>query len=232
MKEISRVLILVPLLTMTVSGCGMTRATERPPAPIAVNQPAAPENLNPKKGSIWQSADRNTLFLDNKARNIGDIVMVGITERANAQTSANSAGNRNNSVALPLVDALNGAVSMGSLAKSSLVNGQGMQSSHQFDGAGSTDRSSRFQAVVSCVVTQVLSNGNLRIEGRQDITINHENQVILISGVIRPEDIDATNYVSSNQIADARIELTGDGDINDQQRPGWINRFFSTFNIM
>ncbi|MEO5344816.1 MAG: flagellar basal body L-ring protein FlgH [Magnetococcus sp. YQC-9] len=233
MNGLARMFLLLPVLPIMISGCGMTRATERPPAPIAVVQPTPPEALNPKKGSIWQTADRNTLFLDNKARNVGDIVMVGISEITKANSTANSVTARSNTVTAPALQGVLGdTVKLGKLGTSSLLNGAEVASSADSSGNGTTARQSTFVARVSCVVTQVLTNGNLRIEGRQDITINHENQIILVSGVIRPEDIDASNYVSSSQMADARIELTGDGDINDQQRPSLINRFLSTINLM
>ncbi len=86
------------------------------------------------------------------------------------------------------------------------------------------------KASVSCVVTEVLVNGNLRVEGRQDITVNNENQFILLSGVIRPEDITPDNAVTSTQMADARIEYSGEGDVNDQQRSSWLSRLFATVN--
>ncbi|MBF0417402.1 MAG: flagellar basal body L-ring protein FlgH [Magnetococcales bacterium] len=236
MNGLAKMILLVPVLPLVIAGCGMTRATERPPAPIAVIQPTPPETLSPKKGSIWQSADRNTLFLDNKARNVGDIVKVGIDEATKANQQAGTKLKRESTLAMPSVaGALTGIGKLGNLANNPLINGTEVKSSSDLNaeaGNNKTERTSAFKATVSCVVTQVLPNGNLRIEGRQDITINHENQIILVSGVIRPEDIDANNFVASTQIADARIELTGDGDIDDQQRPGMLNRFFNTINLM
>ncbi len=179
-----RIVPILCLAALAVSGCGMTRAAQRPPEPIAVVQPVAPEILAPKKGSIWQSTNRNSLFQDAKARNVGDIVS----------------------------------------ASSELTN--------DHTAKGETNRESTFETSVSCVVTEVLPNGNLRIEGRRDITINHENQFIILSGIVRPEDISAGNAVESKKIADARIEYSGDGDLDDQQRPGWLNRLFSTIRIL
>ncbi|MBF0627909.1 MAG: flagellar basal body L-ring protein FlgH [Magnetococcales bacterium] len=239
MNGFSRMVLLLPVLPLLVSGCGMTRATERPPAPVAIVQPTPPETLVPKKGSIWQTTDRNTLFLDNKARNIGDLITVIISETSSAVTDANTKLDRTGNSTIGLNGSfgsssdnavgkfLNSAIGTGAIANT--LGGTGSSTS---EGKGKTDRKSELKASISCMVTQVLQNGNLRIEGRRDITINHENQFIILSGIVRPEDVSADNSVTSAQIADARIDYSGDGDIDDQQRPSWFNRFFSTINIL
>ena len=225
------------LLAVSISGCGMTRATQRPPTPVSVVEAIPPEKLAPRKGSIWQTSDRNTLFLDNKARNVGDIVTVLVIERSEAAKKANTKLDRNNTSSF----SLSGLFSLASLFKaggSALDQGrvnldQGAAASgHKFEGKADTDRESELLATVSCLVTEVLMNGNLRIEGRQDITVNHENQYIVLSGIIRPEDISPKNSVKSSKMADARIEYGGDGDVDSQQRPSWLNRVFSTVNIL
>ena len=226
-KKLFVPVILLTLVAMT--GCGMTRASTRPPAPVTVVQPIAPELLVPKKGSIWQSTDRNTLFLDNKARNIGDIITVQISEQSSAEKDATTELKRGNTNA----SSLGGMLDLTTVLKSKQNLASATASSqNDFKGAGNTTRESKLLATISCLVTEVMPNGNLRIEGRRDITINHENQFILLSGIVRPEDISPENTVTSAQIADARIDYSGDGDIDDQQRPSWLGKFFSTINIL
>lgn len=225
------------LLVASVSGCGMTRAAQRPAVQIAVIKPVPPERLAPRKGSIWQTSDRNTLFLDNKARNVGDIVTVHVVERSEAAKKANTKLDRKNDSSF----GLSGMFDLAGLLRAdglradptSATGGSGgtASSGHKFEGKADTDRESELRATISCVVTEVLPNGNLRIEGRQDITVNHENQFIIVSGVIRPEDISPQNSVQSSQMADARIEYSGEGDMDGQQRPSWLNRFFSSVNL-
>ncbi|WP_130472138.1 flagellar basal body L-ring protein FlgH [Candidatus Magnetaquicoccus inordinatus] len=220
------------LLAVTASGCSMTRASARPPAPIAVVQPVPPENMAPRKGSIWQTSDRNTLFLDNKARNIGDIVTVQIVETSNAKKEAKTDLNRSGSNDFGLTGVLSPAGLFGAKLPGATGGAltAGTTSNNTFSGDGKTERNSALKAIVSCVVVEILGNGNLRISGRQDITVNNENQFILISGVIRPEDITPQNSVVSSQMADARIEYSGEGDVNDQQRGSWLSRIFATVN--
>ncbi|MBF0124252.1 MAG: flagellar basal body L-ring protein FlgH [Magnetococcales bacterium] len=214
-----------------ISGCGMTRAAQRPAAPMTVVQPQPPELLSPKKGSIWQTSDRNTLFLDNKARNIGDIVVVRITESATAINKANTDLERKGTDDTDLggLFGLTNALTKSGLSK--FDDSTKISTNHKSNNTGKTTRDGNLKATVSCVVTEVLANGNLRIEGRKDITVNDENQFIILSGVVRPEDIASDNSLSSQQIADARIEYSGEGLVNDQQKPGWLNEFFANIRI-
>lgn len=224
-------LIGLGILMATVSGCNTTRASQRPPEPMAVVRPQPVDALSPKKGSIWHNTDRNTLFLDNKARNVGDIVMVAISETSSANKSATTDLTRENTTEASL-GTLFGVTSALQAHNPNFDGTANLSGKNEYKGEGSTTRRGDFTATVSCVVTEVLANGNLRIEGRRDITVNNENQFIILSGVVRPEDITHSNMVRSTQIADARIEYSGDGDIDDQQRPGWLNQILAAFRIL
>jgi flagellar L-ring protein precursor FlgH len=222
---------LLPLLAASVvSGCGMTRAAQRPPAPMTVVAPHPVEVVAPKKGSIWQTSDRNTLFLDNKARNIGDIVIVRIAERAQALNNSETNLERKSTDDVDL-GGMFGVTDAIRRAGVQMTDSANMQSNHKHDGKGKTRRDGNLAATVSCAVTEVLLNGNLRIEGRKDITVNDENQFIMLSGIVRPEDISSDNSIRSEQVADARIEYSGDGIVNDQQRPSWLSQFFTTIRL-
>ena len=102
-------------------------------------------------------------------------------------------------------------------------------SSSSFEGDASTNRSGSLTARISCLVTHVYPNGNLRIYGSEAIAINNERSILTVEGVIRPADITWSNTVLSTQIADARIEYTGRGVVSDLQRPGIFMRGFAMF---
>ena len=93
-----------------------------------------------------------------------------------------------------------------------------------FDGSGATSRKNSLSATITDIVRQVLPNGNLYIEGKKEVIINNERQYIIVSGIVRPEDIRPDNSVTSDQIADARIQYSGRGVLADKQRPGWLGR--------
>ncbi|MBF0188657.1 MAG: flagellar basal body L-ring protein FlgH [Magnetococcales bacterium] len=231
-----KVRIAIPIMmtaAVILTACGAQRASLRPPTPVAVVNPTPPEALAPKKGSIWQSSSRNTLFQDNKARNIGDLVTVSINETSSATNSADTKLERTGDTNFTLATPATNMFAIQNLINSTHpLNRGGMTVTNDHEGKGETSRSSTFKTSISCVVTEVLPNGALRIEGRRDITINHENQFIILSGIVRTEDINASNTVESTKIADARIEYSGSGDLNEQQRPGWLNRLFSVIKIL
>ncbi|MEO5368280.1 MAG: flagellar basal body L-ring protein FlgH [Magnetococcus sp. WYHC-3] len=216
-----------------LSGCGMTRAVHRPPNPVTPVVAESPDSLRPNKGSIWTSTERNALFQDNKARRVGDLLTVNILETSNASKSAKTELSRKTESDMSLgtmfglTDAVKTVDGMGRFNPSAAMTGE-----NDFTGDGSTERSSTLTATISCMVIEVLPNGYLRIEGRRDITLNNENQYIVLSGVVRPEDITAANTIQSTQIADARIEMSGDGSIDDQQRPSWFYELLSTVRVL
>lgn len=226
-------LALCALLALSLSGCSnMTRASQRPPEQVSIIRPQPQESLTPKKGSIWQTTDRNTLFLDNKARNVGDLVTVMISETSNASKNATTKLSRKGTTELDLDGAFGLTAALTAKGNRFLSDSASMKNTFGHDANGATTRKGSITATISCSVTEVLPNGNLRIEGRRDITVNNENQYIILSGIIRPEDISPTNMVRSSQVADARIDYSGDGDIDDQQRPSWLNQFFTNLRIL
>lgn len=225
--------LLLALALAGFSGCSnMTRASERPPEQVTVIKPQPQESLTPKKGSIWQTTDRNTLFLDNKARNVGDLVTVMVSETAKADKDASTKLSREGNTEVDLGGMFGLTQALQSKGNKNLLDAAKLSNTFEHDGSGSTSRKGSLTATISCVVTEVLPNGNLRIEGRRDITVNNENQYIILSGVIRPEDISPSNMVRSTQVADARIDFSGDGDIDDQQRPSWLNQLFTNLRIL
>jgi flagellar L-ring protein precursor FlgH len=94
--------------------------------------------------------------------------------------------------------------------------------SSKYDGSGSTTRTENLNATITARVIDVLSNGNLLIEGQRNIMVNHEDQIIVLEGTVRPQDISTDNIVNSAQIADARITYSGKGIVSDRQSPGWL----------
>ena len=89
---------------------------------------------------------------------------------------------------------------------------------------GATSRADTLTGTISTVVTEVLPNGDLRIEGKREVTVNSETQLMSISGIVRRVDVDTKNTVLSSAIADAKIEYSGLGVVDDVQRPGWLVR--------
>jgi flagellar L-ring protein FlgH len=188
------------------------------PAPIA-----KPEYT---PGSLWPGeSSRNMLFADNKARYVNDIVTIIIDEASSGQnqastsTSRNSASNSDIKAFLGLENSItNSNPNMG--GKIAI----GGESTSSLKGEGDTSRGGKLQARLTARVVKILENGNLLIEGRRQLTLNAEDQFLVITGVIRSEDISSDNWVLSSNMADARIVYTGSGVLTDKQHPGWMTR--------
>ena len=194
-----------------------------------------PVASTPMPGSLWTTG-RGSLFMDYRARVVGDIVTIKITENAKASKSAKTDLTKKNSLKFGIpslfgletaanarkdrVSAANaaGAAAIG-LDLSSIL---AASSEKDYTGDGSTERSGTLQATLTAVVTRVLPSGNFFIEGRRRINLNEENQYLLLTGIIRPEDISPDNTVPSSMIADASISYYGEGNVADQQRQGWF----------
>ena len=201
-----------------------------PPPPV----PETTSRADYHENSLWQASNGlSGLFLDTKARNLGDIVTIEIVESSKATNKANTTTARDSSLSAG-IDSLFGienwwqdkalralGTNMPKVNPFGAASVSGSMTS-DFKGDGTTSRSGDLTAFITCRVTEVLPNGNLRIVGTREILVNHENQVIVLSGVIRPRDINDQNIIASRFIADAKIAYSGSGIIDDRQRPGWF----------
>jgi flagellar L-ring protein precursor FlgH len=217
-----RTVLLLSALALFLSGCASRSAVVKEESGPAVRQ-EAPARL---PGAIWTGPNGKTmLFSDKKARYVNDIVTIIVEESSKADNSADTNTSRTTSSDAG-INALLGLDQ--SILKRNANMGTsisiGGSSSSSLKGTGKTSRGGAMEATISAKVTEVLDNGNLVIEGRRQLTVNEEDQYIIITGIIRPEDITADNMIESQYIADARIVYTGDGVINDKMRPGWLTR--------
>lgn len=173
-------------------------------------------------GSIWQAGSAG-LTEDFKARRRGDIVTIIISETASASKAASTDTSRKTEVSagIPNFMGLQTAGmftnNLGDMSK--LLNAT---TKSTYGGSGSTSREESLNATISAKVIDVLPNGNLQIEGRRNVKVNNEDQIIIVEGTVRPSDISSANTVSSGFVADARITYTGKGIISDRQGPGWL----------
>ena len=185
--------------------------------PVSMPMPK-PETVSYNPNSLWRNGSR-AFFKDQRAHQIGDLltVTVNITDQANFanETQRNLTGAENSEITNFL-----GAKALSPSAQlflpGSLLTANG---SSQYDGKGSIQRQETLQTNIAAVVTQVLPNGNLVVEGKQEIRVNNEMRELIVAGVVRPEDIQSDNTIDSSKIAQARISYGGRGQISDVQQP-------------
>ena len=235
-SKIRRLVLTGALLATTaiVSGCSsidrLSQIGEQPKL-AAIENPTAqpgykpvqmpmpkPETASYNANSLWRNGSR-AFFKDQRAARIGDLltVTVNITDKANfANETQRSRTNKEDSGITDFV----GAKTLGVQAQK-ILPGRILQadSTASSDGKGSVNRQEALQTNVAAVVTQVLPNGNLVVEGKQEIRVNFEIRELIVAGIVRPEDIQSDNTIDSSKIAQARIAYGGRGQITDIQQP-------------
>lgn len=188
----------------------------------ALTQQLESPRANYANGSLWQTSS-GSLMEDLKARRKGDTLTVVILEQASASKEATTGTSRSAAMSAGIPNLLGLETNMTGIRNwmdlSKMVSA-GTDS--KYDGSGSTTRKENLAATITARVMDVLPNGNLLIEGRRNVKVNHEDQIIVLEGTVRPRDITADNLVNSTFIADARISYSGKGVISDRQRPGWL----------
>lgn len=225
--------ILAALAPMLLAGCIATTpkvevrepTTYRPAAtsPALLAAAVAPPVAN--SGAIFQGSSYRGLFEDRKARLPGDVLTVQIQEKHSAKSSSNSSLDRTGSV--------EGKVSLLPFVPSTSTRLDRLQakgsSENSFEGKGATNTDNEFTGTITVTVLEVLPNGNLVVSGEKQVGINQNVESLRFSGVVNPTTVLPGNVVSSTQVADARLEVRGRGDIDRAQTTGWLSRFFLSF---
>ncbi len=174
--------------------------------------------------SLWQPGSR-TFFRDQRAGRVGDILRVNIEINDEARVDNLTNRNRNSveEIGVPSAFGLQGRIdNLIPFAKNvDPANLAEIESTTENQTIGLVNRRERVRTQIAALITQILPNGNMVIEGTQEILINHDIREVGVSGVIRPEDINSDNTIDSTQIAQARVTYSGRGHITDIQAPRW-----------
>ena len=206
------------LCIFLLSGCVNTYVEEKASLEFEPIYPAQ-EFDKPSRnanGSIYAQAGGGLFATDRRAQNVGDILTVNLSEQFSAKKAQSATSGKTDgfevTVPLGLQNNLGTTADLAAGTKQS------------FSGSGGATQSNSLTGKISVTVIRLLDNGNLEIMGQKKLTLNNGNEYIRLSGVIRPEDISASNEVSSNRIAHASITYTGTGDVHDTNQPGWLGK--------
>jgi flagellar L-ring protein precursor FlgH len=185
--------------------------------PVQMPMPT-PQPVTYNPNSLWRTGSR-AFFKDQRAHQIGDILTVKVNINDTAQFANETQRSRTTTEDSAITNFL-GANTIANPAKAvlpgALLTTNGDSST---DGKGSINRQEELQTNVAAVVTQMLPNGNLVIEGKQEIKVNFEVRELVVAGIVRPEDIDSDNTIDLPKIAEARVAYGGRGQITDFQQP-------------
>jgi flagellar L-ring protein FlgH len=185
--------------------------------PVQMPMPT-PQPVTYNPNSLWRTGSR-AFFKDQRAHQVGDILTVKVNINDTAQFENETQRTRTTTEDTAITNFI-GANTIANPAKA-VLPGTLLQSSgdSSTDGKGTINRQESLQTHVAAVVTQMLPNGNLVIEGKQEIRVNFEIRELIVAGVVRPEDIQSDNTIDSTKIAQARISYGGRGQISDFQQP-------------
>ncbi|HYB09017.1 MAG TPA: flagellar basal body L-ring protein FlgH [Alphaproteobacteria bacterium] len=196
--------------------------------PVSLPQPAV-QQVDTGENSLWRPGAR-AFFKDQRAKLVGDVltVSVNIQDQGQINNTTTRSTKANEDAATPNLYGLESPSFIGKIFPkaydpNNLVH---MSSDGSSQGTGAVSRNETIQIKMAAVVTQVMPNGNLVIQGRQEIRVNFEVRELVVNGVIRPEDIDSTNSIDSSMIAEARISYGGRGQITDVQQPRYGQQIY------
>lgn len=165
-------------------------------------------------GSLYDEEVYSSLVSDHIARNIGDSLTVLIYESTTASATANTDTSRSTDVSA-------------SVLGNSGTEGRRLGLESDFNGSGGVNRKGNLLASITARVIDIEDNGEMLIEGKQLIEMNEDKQTINLTGRLRQTDIGPNNTVISTRLSDAKISYMSEGVLADQQKPGWISRFFN-----
>ncbi len=223
----SRTRLVTPLLSLAaaslLAGCATLTATPQVEplvsAQLPVTIPAPPQ---PTAGAIFTAGGHRPLFEDRRARMVGDTLTVLIEEQVSASQQSTSKLDKSGSVSM--------STSALPFAPAKILGRLDADASNKLAGSadGRSDSNHTFTGTITVLVTEVLPNGKLLVTGDKQIGVNANVDVLRFSGLVDPAQIRAGNQVSSTQVAMARVEQRGRGDIARLQPQGWLGRFFAS----
>ncbi|MBI1363587.1 MAG: flagellar basal body L-ring protein [Proteobacteria bacterium] len=229
MKTMFKTTYALVLAALPLAGCAYTEHPTHTPiaqslaqaaqAPIVPTSVMIPQPAERNPGSLWRPGAKE-FFKDSRAANVGDILTIIISESATGAVDAKTQTNKTHNNMSGVTNLLN---LTGKLAARGLPLGTGglvnTDSNRDFNGDAKTDRTDKLDARIAAVVTQVLPNGYLVVQGTREMMVNYEMQQMSIQGIVRPEDISSTNTIDSEKVAEARISYSGKGLVDEAQEP-------------
>ncbi|KLV06606.1 flagellar basal body L-ring protein [Photobacterium aquae] len=212
--------ILLLALAMLLSGCiaPVSEIVDSQPEEHEVDMAFPAYKVDPD-GSLFSANYGMALFQDRRAFRIGDILTVELNEQTRSSKQAGTSFGKTSSV----------GVSAPTLAGTLYPKGQmALDAERDFAGSSSSSQQNSLSGNITVMVQEVLPNGVLRIRGEKWLKLNQGNEFIRLSGLVRVDDIDGTNRVSSQRLGDARITYSGRGALASANEAGWLSRFFNS----
>ena len=227
MKIIGFKLASLAILGGLIGGCStyteqvVSQSFQPADAPVIL---ANSTNMN---GAIFQPGRSGLFATDQRARRIGDILTVSFNETYAATKAQTASSSKTDAFGVTLPTGVPNMLTGGFDKDPAGLNAGTTRS---FAGSGNAVQSNSFSGLLSVTVVRVFDNGNMEVQGQKELTLNNGNEYVRVRGVVRPEDISASNIVSSDRLADAQIRYTGSGHLADSSQPGWLSQLMRTIS--
>lgn len=216
-----------PLARLTAAWCaglllaGCAAMTPKHDDRYAPTPPIPPAPIEQNNGAIYQAGNAVLLFEDIKARRVGDLITIVLTEKTDASKKASTSAAKESTVDIANPTLFGRPFGVGGHNLEMGVSG-----TRDFTGEADSSQSNKLTGNITVTVAQVLPNGNLVVRGEKWLTLNQGEEYIQIAGIVRPVDVRPDNTVLSTQVADAKISYSGKGGLADSNAMGWLTRFF------
>jgi flagellar L-ring protein precursor FlgH len=208
-----------------VGACAGAPVEPDPTASIDFHPVHADAGFNTaSSGTIYNSSASFDLFMDLRARAVGDILTIALVEKTDAQKESSTSTAKKSKT-----DTGNPIIAGGPITyKGNEILHNDIAGDRAFDGKADSSQSNRLVGNITVSVAERLPNGNLLVRGEKLIQINQGEEFIRLQGIVRPVDIGPDNSVQSTKVADAKISYSGKGALADSNRQGWLSRFFNS----
>ncbi len=181
--------------------------------------------------SVWPANNTRGMLADRRASRTGDIVTIIVQESVSSQNSQSSKADKKSSAGNTISQFLFPLAASAAGTHNGAYPGTTYDGSNAFASSGETSNKASLTSRAAVVVTDVLPNGNLVIEGVRHVSMGGERQYLVLRGVVRPDDITSANTVASTSIANATVEVITEGSLTDTQKKGWLTKLYELLRL-
>ncbi len=226
--RVSTVMQAAVVLSVLVLSAGCAPKYREQPMPILTPPVYEEQDPTANPGSLFDSNRSEFLYDDNRASRVGDIVLVQVAEASTSRIKSETKAKKDNSntmsvTAMPETGMV-GNIPLAATLGAKAGMGIGASTVTDLKANGETKQESEFEATVATRIVRKLPGNLLQVEGARRIRVNNETQFLVVRGLIRQRDISSSNSIPSTSLAEAQIEIYGQGVLADKQRPGWLSR--------
>ena len=216
-------LLLASAVVALLGGCVIAGDVRPYPAMAPVIPIQAPV-AQASAGAIYAAGPGLQLYSDRRARDVGDLLTITLTESTTAQTTANTSTEKKSDLTIGSPNLFGAPVTLGGRD----ILSASAKADRDFAGKGTSAQSNRLQGSVTVTVVQRLPNGNLVVQGAKNLRLNQGDELVQVQGIVRAADIFPDNTIPSSRVADARIVYGGRGPVAQSNAMGWLSRFFNS----